>query len=59
MGKKLSQHELARRLGTSDSLVSQWMNGDRTPSVLMLHRIAEALGVMVSELFKQPRHAEF
>lgn len=46
----LSQNELARRAGVSQSGLSYIESGEKSPSVDTLLRIADALGVTVSEL---------
>jgi len=40
----LSQAELARRMGTSQSTISQIENAGQVPSVAMLRRLAKAVG---------------
>lgn len=44
----LSQSALARRIGSSQSAVSQIEAGERSPSYGMLVQLAEALGVSVA-----------
>src|SRR5689334_15780008 len=46
----LSQSGLARRIGVSQSAVSQMEAGDRSPSYGMLVQLAEALGVSLAYL---------
>lgn len=46
----LNQAELAARVETSQSTISQLERGDRNPSYQMLRRLAEALSVSVSYL---------
>ena len=46
----LSQSALARRIGASQSAVSQIEAGERSPSYGMLMQLAEALGVSVAYL---------
>ena len=46
----LSQEDLANRMDTSQSAVSQLEKGDRNPSYRTLRKLAEALGVPVSYL---------
>lgn len=46
----LSQSALARRIGVSQSAVSQMEAGDRSPSYGMLVQLAEALGVTMPYL---------
>jgi len=46
----LSQSALARRVGVSQSAVSQMESGERNPSYGMLVQLADALGVSVAYL---------
>src|SRR2546422_45336 len=46
----LSQSALARRVGVSQSAISQMEAGDRSPSYGMLLQLADALGVSVAYL---------
>ena len=46
----LSQSALARRVGTSQSAISQMEAGDRSPSYGMLVQLADALGVSLAYL---------
>lgn len=46
----LSQSEVARRMGTSQSAVSQIEAGERNPSFETLRSLADALSVSVSRL---------
>ena len=41
----MSQNELARRVGTSSSYLSQLMSGTRCPSAAFRKRLMDALGV--------------
>jgi len=43
----VSQHELANRIGTKRSIISQLENGDAESSVAMLRRLAGELNVNV------------
>ena len=42
---KITQNELARRIGRSSGYLSQLINGDRCPSAETRRRLMEALGV--------------
>lgn len=44
MAAKMSQAELARAIGTSQSRVSRWERGEEAPRVEALRRIARATG---------------
>lgn len=50
--RRLSQAELAGRLGVEQSYISLLESGKRTPSILMLIRIAEAMSVSVGALIE-------
>lgn len=54
-GKELSQEELAARADVHQTYLSGVERGKRNASVLVLERIAKALGVDVAELFKKLR----
>ena len=49
--KKMSQKDLAERLGVTEVTVSRWLNGERDPSIETLNRIAEALDTTTSHFF--------
>ena len=49
--KKMSQKDLAERLGVTEVTVSRWLNGERDPSIETLNRIAEALDTTTSYFF--------
>ncbi|TGD63369.1 XRE family transcriptional regulator [Tabrizicola sp. WMC-M-20] len=50
--KDLSQEEVAHRSGIHQTYLSGVETGKRNPSILVVERIAIALGVDVSEIFK-------
>ena len=52
--KGLSQKDLAQMLDVTDMAVSKVING--SPNVSTLERVADALGVEVSELFAPSRN---
>jgi transcriptional regulator with XRE-family HTH domain len=52
-GQGLSQEELADRAGIHQSYLSDIERGRRNPSLLVLARVAEALGVDLEELVKR------
>ena len=49
--KKMSQKDLAERLGVTEVTVSRWLNGERDPSIETLNRIAEVLDTTTSHFF--------
>ncbi len=56
--KKLTQEQLAERLGVNNRTVSRWENGHCMPDLSLLSLIAEELGVTVSELLNGRRMTE-
>ncbi len=50
----ITQAELARRLGVSQSLVNRWESPAGRPQVATLQRIADALGLNLSVIFSAP-----
>ena len=48
--KKLTQAELAARIGVSSKTVSKWETGKGLPDISLLQPLAQALGVSVIEL---------
>ena len=50
--KGLSQEEVAHRADIHQTYLSGVETGKRNPSILVVERIAKALGVDVSEIFK-------
>jgi len=53
---RLSQRELARRLGVSASLISQIESGQSKPSVSTLYAIVTELGVSLDHVFQVHAH---
>ena len=49
-GLGLSQFQLGALVGVTDKAVSKWENGDAKPRVSTCYRLAEVLGVSISEL---------
>ena len=54
MTKGLRLHDLAEKAECSESMLSKIENGRAVPSLKILYRIAEALGLTVGQLFAQP-----
>lgn len=48
--KGLTQRALSEAVGLTQGAVAHWESGRRHPPVAMLRKVAEALGVPVSEL---------
>jgi transcriptional regulator with XRE-family HTH domain len=53
---RISQRELARRLGVSASLISQIESGQSKPSVSTLYAIVTELGVSLDHVFRVHEH---
>ena len=49
-GRKLTQAELAERIGISSKTVSKWETGKGLPDISLLQPLAQALGISVIEL---------
>ena len=49
-GKKLTQAELAERIGVSSKTVSKWETGKGLPDITLLQPLAQTLGISVIEL---------
>ena len=48
--KKMTQQELADKLGVTDRAISHWENGRRLPDYSLLKPLSEILGVSINEL---------
>ena len=46
----LSQTQLAELLGVKPHTVSQWESGTRTPGIITVNKIADALGCSIDDL---------
>lgn len=51
--KFITQEQLAELLGTSQTMISRYMNGQCLPSVLIVRKIAKILDCSMDELFYQ------
>lgn len=49
--KKMTQAELAEKIGVTDKAVSKWETGRGLPDITLVEPIADALGLSVGELF--------
>lgn len=49
--KKISQEELARRMGTGQAVISRLENANAKPSLSLIKRLANALGLKVEIRF--------
>ncbi|MBP3840732.1 MAG: helix-turn-helix transcriptional regulator [Bacilli bacterium] len=56
--KKLTQQELADKLGVTDRAVSHWENGRRLPDYSLLKDISTELSVSINELLSGERLSE-
>lgn len=51
----ISQAELARTVGSTGTQMWRWEAGKRVPRLPMLQRIADALGVSLDDLVREPK----
>ncbi|MDE6292894.1 MAG: helix-turn-helix domain-containing protein [Bacilli bacterium] len=56
--KKLTQKELAEKLGVTDKSVSKWENGNCLPDVSLYMELCEILGITLNEFFLGERIKE-
>lgn len=54
--REMSQSDLARKLETSTSTVSNWVNGQRIPSPESCDKLADVFGVSVDEVLGVAGH---
>lgn len=50
--KRINQEEVAKQLGVTQALVSQWERGYRQPGLAHRAKLAKLLGVKVRDLFE-------
>lgn len=50
VGAKMTQEELAKKLKTTDKMISKWETGKGMPSVEKLEPLARILGVSIAEI---------
>ena len=53
--KKMTQQELADKLGITDKAISKWENGRCMPDISILEPLTEELGITINELIKGER----
>lgn len=51
--KKMSKSNLAKKVGISQQMMSEIINGNKAPGAATLVKMAKALGVTVDELIKE------
>jgi len=49
--KKMTQEDLASKLGVTISAISKWETGKNSPDITMLHRLSEVLEISLEELY--------
>ena len=49
--KRMTQQQLAEKIGVSDKAISKWETGRGYPDISLIEPLAEALGVSIIELF--------
>lgn len=50
---KITQAELAKRIGVDQTALSQWELGKSMPKAALLPKIAETLGCTIDDLYKK------
>jgi transcriptional regulator with XRE-family HTH domain len=56
IAKKMAQHDLASLAGITREYLSALENGHRVPSLVLLEKLADALGVSITSLLRdQPK----
>lgn len=55
LGKDLTQHEFAKELGISQSLLSRLENGTKEPSFILAKKIVGFIGLDIGVVFKKYR----
>ena len=53
--RRMSQKELAEKIGVQPANISQFERGSRNPKLENINKIASALGILTSELLGEPR----
>ena len=53
--KKLTQEQLADKLGVSNRSISRWENGKTMPDISLFEPLCEELNISINELFKAQR----
>ena len=48
--KKLTQEQLAKKLGVTAKTISRWENGNYMPDISMLKPLSEELGITLNDL---------
>jgi transcriptional regulator with XRE-family HTH domain len=54
----MSQEELAARIGVTQSMISQWENGESDIPFSTVHDIARALDTTIERLLRDPSEGE-
>ena len=53
--KKLTQEQLAEKLGVSNRSISRWENGKTMPDISLFEPLCEELNISINELLKGQR----
>ena len=56
--KKVTQAQLAEKLGVSEQAVSKWEQGRSCPDIAILDEIADALGISLIELLGMEKRSK-
>jgi len=50
--KKLTQEQLAEKIGVTDKSISRWENGRTMPDISLFEPLCDALNISINELLK-------
>ena len=56
--KKISQAQIARLMGVAPSNITEWVKGRSSPGPETITKLAEVLGVKVTDLIDEPQPTE-
>ena len=57
--KRITQEELALKIGKSKNVISNWERGDNSPDVDNIDKICQILGVTPNQLFGWEKYQEY
>ena len=57
--KRITQEELALKIGKSKNVISNWERGDNSPDVDNIDKICQILGVTPNQLFGWEKYPEY
>lgn len=51
--KNVTQEELAKRVDTSQVMISRYVRGETLPSVIVVRKMAKSLGCLIEDFFDE------